>query len=142
MWPDKTTPRGAKYASRRSAILGRAQSELLRIRDLAPTTSDQRFIVVVSHSGFLRAGVTGSWFFNADYRVFDFAHPDVPAAAPQPVRLVQWESTREGGGGLGLSFKHEVEIGSGLVEEDGPENSPALEEVPPATEVANGTAGK
>lgn len=50
----------------------------------------------MSHSGFLRVGLTGCWWHNADYRIFDLE----PAAAEGDVSgLRQWESTLTGGMG-------------------------------------------
>lgn len=73
----------------------------------------------------MRLAVTGCFYFNADYRIFDFA------AAPTPHRegkedvaedglglgLVQHSSTKENGGGLGWSWTDEVVLGSDLPEE-------------------------
>lgn len=58
-------------------------------------------------------GAVGWWFFNGDYRIFDFG--DKPEA-DGPLKLVQWESTLSGG--LGLSWTDPVEIGSGLPEDE------------------------
>ncbi|KAI9874287.1 MAG: hypothetical protein M1830_009887 [Pleopsidium flavum] len=55
-------------------------------------------VVVVSHSGFLRVGVSHSHYANADYRVFSFAED----AGDE---LVEWELTKERGGGMGNSPK-------------------------------------
>lgn len=51
-------------------------------------------IAVVSHSGFLRLAVTFAQYPNADYRVFDFADDDSD-------RLIERETTKESGGGMG-----------------------------------------
>lgn len=69
---------------------------------------------MVSHSGFLRVGVTGCWFFNADYRVFDFAPRGSPGS---PYQLEQHASTEEKGGGLGYSWTEKVQLGQDLPEE-------------------------
>ena len=74
----------------------------------------EKVIIVVSHSGFLRLGVTGCWFFNADYRVFDFAVMGSPGS---PYQLEQHASTEEDGGGLGHSRTEQVVLGSGLPDE-------------------------
>lgn len=110
VYPDKTSPAGAKYRYTRDAIVGRAQSALA---DLHPR--DERAVVVVSHSGFLRQGVTGCWFFNADYRIFDFEEGS-GGAGEGGYRLRQWELTRSGG--MGWSWDHQIEIGEGVPEED------------------------
>lgn len=102
VYPDKTSPAGAKYAYNRQAILNRGQSCLDSLRQ-----RPEKFIFVVSHSGFLRLGLTGYWFFNADYRVFDLESDG---------SLKQWESTASGG--LNKSLTEPVELGSELPEED------------------------
>lgn len=60
-------------------------------------------VAVVSHSGFLRVGVSYCGYGNADFRIFDFArgpeHDEVGG------RLIEWELTKENGGGLGKSEK-------------------------------------
>lgn len=71
----------------------------------------EKAIIVVSHSGFLRVGVSGRWFFNADYRVFDFVNED-----KDDLSLKEREWTDKGG--LGWSFEERVELGDGLPEED------------------------
>lgn len=103
VYPDKTSPKGAVYAYNRQAIVGRAQKALAELRE-----RPEKAIVVVSHSGFMRQGVTGSWFYNADYRVFEFEG--------EGLGLKQWEATRKGG--LGKSFEERVAIGEGIPEED------------------------
>ncbi|KAK4225987.1 histidine phosphatase superfamily [Podospora fimiseda] len=89
-----------EYAYSRPAILARGQSVL---KDLYERK--EKAIIVVSHSGFLRAGVTGRWFFNADYRVFNFDGG--------PTKLKESDMTK-GKGGLGWSFEEETELGDGL----------------------------
>ncbi|KAL8322339.1 hypothetical protein RB601_001502 [Gaeumannomyces tritici] len=112
VFPDKTSPAGAAYAHDRRAILARGQACLADLR-----ARPERVVAVVSHSGFLRAGVCGWWFSNADYRVFDFAD-DGPADAPasEPYRLVQSESTMSGG--LGTCWTQPVALGHALPESD------------------------
>ncbi|ROT40932.1 phosphoglycerate mutase-like protein [Sodiomyces alkalinus F11] len=102
VYPDKTSPAGAKYAYNRKAILSRGQSALESLRQ-----RPEKFIFVVSHSGFLRLGLAGYWFFNADYRVFDLESDG---------SLKQWESTASGG--LGKSLTVPVPLGFELPEED------------------------
>ncbi len=55
----------------------------------------EKVIAVVSHSGFLRVGVSNCGFGNADYRIFDF---------DEDGRLVEWSETQMSGGGLGRSM--------------------------------------
>ncbi|KAL1841669.1 hypothetical protein VTK73DRAFT_3418 [Phialemonium thermophilum] len=108
VYPDKTSPRAARYRYSRSAILARAQSALAELHD-----RPEKAVIVVSHSGFLRQGVTGHWYANADYRIYDFAPR---ASADAPIRLRQWEQTRRGG--MGWSPEEAVEIGEDIPEED------------------------
>ena len=53
---------------------------------------------MVSHSGFLRVGVSHRHYANADYRVFEFAEG-------LGDELVEWQFTEENGGGMGNSRK-------------------------------------
>ncbi|KAK4168243.1 histidine phosphatase superfamily [Cladorrhinum sp. PSN259] len=91
---------GNQYAPTRRAIIARGQSVL---KDLYGRK--EKAVIVVSHSGFLRAGVTGKWFHNADYRVFTFEE--------EGTKLKESGMTK-GKGGLGWSFEEEVELGEGL----------------------------
>lgn len=113
LYPDKTSPAAAAFWYTRAAILARGRRclEALRARP-------EKFVFVVSHSGFLRLGMTGWWWFNSDYRVFDF----VGDAGGVEVR--QRDETLEGG--MGLSWTHRVELGIHLPEE--PEEDPVEEE--------------
>lgn len=105
VWPDKTSPAARRFAYTRPAILARGKS---CVRDLYHRPEE--LIFVVSHSAFLRRGVVGWWFFNSDYRIFNFEHgPEGPA-------LKQHESTLSGG--MGFSGTNPVELGSDLPEED------------------------
>ncbi|RDW77145.1 hypothetical protein BP6252_05198 [Coleophoma cylindrospora] len=58
----------------------------------------EKVIAVVSHAGFLRCGVSGRKYENADFRIFDF---DEELGG----ELVEWELTESNGGGLGKSPK-------------------------------------
>lgn len=110
VYPDKTSPAGAPYAYNKTAILNRGQSVLRELH-----SRPEKVIAVVSHSGFLRAGVCGCWFSNADYRVFDFA--ERPAGdVDMPYQLVQSEFTMSGG--LGTCWTTPVVLGDGLPEAD------------------------
>ncbi|TQN67163.1 Phosphatase [Colletotrichum shisoi] len=110
VYPDKTSPRGAKYAFTKEAILERARSGVQDIRE-----HKEKLILVVSHSGFLRLGVTGHWFFNGDYRVFELDECNEPGQQP---KLKQLEATLNGG--LGKSWPDPVVIGSDLPIPDAP----------------------
>jgi len=56
----------------------------------------EKVIAVVSHSGFLRVGISQKRYENADFRIFDFA---------EGLEVKEWELTEERGGGLGKSEK-------------------------------------
>ncbi|TVY85876.1 putative phosphatase [Lachnellula willkommii] len=59
----------------------------------------EKCIAVVSHSGFLRVGVSYRKYENADFRIFGFEE------GGEWDGLVEWEETEKNGGGLGLSPK-------------------------------------
>ncbi|RFU24433.1 Sedoheptulose-bisphosphatase/4-nitrophenylphosphatase, partial [Scytalidium lignicola] len=61
----------------------------------------EKVIAVVSHSGFLRVGVSYRKYENADFRVFDFAEGEEENGG----RLVERMFTEARGGGLGKSPK-------------------------------------
>ncbi|KAK1753936.1 histidine phosphatase superfamily [Echria macrotheca] len=113
VWPDKTSPAGARYAYTRQAIVARGERALAELRG-----RPEKAVLVVSHSGFLRLGVTTHYFFNADYRVFDFVPSDQDRDGAgddndgKLWRLEQWESTKAGG--LGWSWEKTVQLGEGL----------------------------
>ncbi|KAK7993549.1 GPI-anchor transamidase [Apiospora arundinis] len=125
VYPDKLTPAGAHYFAARGAILNRGQASLRRLRD-----RPEKVIVVVSHSGFLRLGVTGCYYMNADYRIFDFEEEEQPGGVdgktPQ-IRLREWDETKEKGGGMSKSWTEMVELGSGLPEEIVASSAPKIE---------------
>ncbi|KAI8964294.1 phosphoglycerate mutase-like protein [Daldinia sp. FL1419] len=110
VFPDKTSPAGSRYHFTKSALLARAQAALKKLYE-----RPEKVIIVVSHSAFLRLAVSGYWYFNADYRIFDFLPMD---NSEDPYRLEQHESTREKGGGLGRSWIDPIVLGSELPEED------------------------
>lgn len=70
---------------------------------------DEKVIAVVSHSGFLRVGVSYRHYQNADFRIFDFADGNDTIGG----KLVEWEMTESKGGGLGKSQKGIFEMGPG-----------------------------
>lgn len=106
VWPDKSSSKAAKYHYTRTSILARGQRALGDLEERS-----ESLIFVVSHSGFLRLGVAGWWWMNADYRIFRFAGEQDSRAE---LRLVQDESTIKGG--LGLSWNEPVELGFELPE--------------------------
>lgn len=91
-----------EYSKRGLTQRGIAARQWLRNRP-------EKIILVVSHSGFLRVGVSYTMYDNADYRIFDFAegHEDVGG------KLVEWEETKSKGGGLGKSPKGEYPMRPG-----------------------------
>lgn len=86
----------------------------------------EKVIAVVTHSGFLRIGISHTKYANADYRVFDFANDTSD-------ELVEWESTKHRGGGMGRSEKGTAYIGASDFPHDQTkgtaESKGALEEV-------------
>ncbi|KAJ0120172.1 phosphoglycerate mutase [Diaporthe amygdali] len=108
VWPDKTSPAGEKYSYVKKHLLARAQSNL---EDLY--NRPEKAIIVVSHSGFLRQAVTGDWYFNADYRIYDLVERKDGA---DKFEVKQWDLTKSGHGGMGWSWDELVEIGVGLPE--------------------------
>lgn len=111
VFPDKSSTLASRYHYSRPAVLARAQSALEKLYN-----RPEKVIIVVSHSGFLRLAVTGCWFFNADYRIFEFVPRD-NAGDNIPYRLQQSSATKETGGGLGWSCSEELVLGSGLPEQ-------------------------
>ncbi|KAI5458863.1 histidine phosphatase superfamily [Mariannaea sp. PMI_226] len=106
LWPDKTSPAAQRFAHTKQDIVARGQRALDGLRQ-----RPERLIFVVSHSGFLRVGVTGFWYFNSDYRIFDF---DLTNGGVNGLR--QQPSTRSGG--LGLSFTESVPLGAELPDKE------------------------
>ena len=64
----------------------------------------EKVIAVVSHAAFMRAGLCGKRFANADFRVFDFVEDgeDEGNDEESGLRLKEWELT-DRAGGLGRS---------------------------------------
>ena len=116
VFPDKKSPAGAKYAPTKEAIVARGQASLRELYG-----RPEKFIIVVSHSGFLRMGVSGHYFFNADYRIFDFVETDEGGSGP--LTLKQWESTAKGG--MGWSWEKTVPIGFGLPDAPATQSAPS-----------------
>lgn len=112
-YPDKTSP-GSPFAPTRKALRSRGQAVLTDMR-----RRKEKAVIVVSHSGFMREAVTGSWFYNADYRIFDFEERE--GRTDEPHRLKQRSLTLEReyddldkeyrSGGLKLSWDKTVPIG-------------------------------
>ncbi|KAK3291600.1 histidine phosphatase superfamily [Chaetomium fimeti] len=107
LYPDKTSAAAAPvYGYTRQAIVSRGQTVLRELR-----ARPEKAVVVVSHSGFLRAGVTGRYFMNADFRVFEF----LPEGEGDGLRL--WEGMEAGG--MGWSWDRVVPLGEGLSDAEG-----------------------
>jgi len=98
VFPEYPTKSG-RWAFTKEAVLHRA-IECRRWLKSRP----EKVIAVVSHSAFLRLGVTQSQFSNADYRVFEFADNS------DTHELVEWKLTAENGGGMGWSPKGQSQI--------------------------------
>ena len=88
IWPRKID----QYAFTENAVGKRGQTCRAWLKH-----RPEKVIAVVSHSAFLRTGVTPQRFANADYRVYDFA-ADGDA-------LVERSLTAHNGGGMGKSPK-------------------------------------
>jgi hypothetical protein len=69
----------------------------------------EKVIAVVSHSGFLRVGVSHRRYENADFRIFDFADGDDEIGG----NLVERKVTELKGGGLGKSPQGVYPMGPG-----------------------------
>ncbi|KAK4096806.1 phosphoglycerate mutase-like protein [Parathielavia hyrcaniae] len=114
VFPDKTSPAGVFYSHSRRAILDRGQAVLRELRE-----RPEKAVIVVSHSGFLRHAVTGNYYMNADYRIYDFVdgHLDDGAVnGDDAVVLRQWEETRKGG--MGWSWEETLPLGHELQDYD------------------------
>lgn len=70
-----------------------------------------------SHSAFLRNGVNGWWYFNADYRIFTFGEGE---------ELVMNETMMEGG--MGWSWTERIALGSELPPDEEEENEARMRE--------------
>jgi broad specificity phosphatase PhoE len=69
----------------------------------------EKVIAVVSHSGFLRVGVSYKKYENGDFRIFDFAEGDDDIGG----KLIEWELTEVKLGGLGKSPRGYFPLGPG-----------------------------
>lgn len=110
VFPDKTSPRGQKYAYNKAAILARGRSCLENLY-----RRHEKVVLVVSHSAFLRTGVTTKWFFNGDFRIFDFSTPTSDQNSQGDLNLAEWELTSQQGG-LGKSRIVTESLGTGIPE--------------------------
>jgi hypothetical protein len=98
---------------------------------------EEKVVAVVSHAGFLRVGVSYCAYANADFRVFEFADED-GGGEDVGGRLVEWELTKERGGGVGKSekgvfgwetqhFPEEKPVGGEVAEEEKARGGSAVE---------------
>jgi hypothetical protein len=109
LYPDKTSDLSNNpYAFTKRAILARGQTCLQSLY-----SRPEKFIAVVSHSGFMRTAVANRRFFNADYRIFDYDEEKMKESKEKGEGvdgkgmfvLKEWRETEENGGGLGKSEK-------------------------------------
>lgn len=113
-YPDKSL--GTPYAF--DALANRRRGdECLRALYARP----EKVIAVVSHSGFLRTGITRRKFGNADYRIFTFGRG-------AQLELFEDEATERKGGGLGRSQRgiwrvREDDFPLGSIGEEGDDGS-------------------
>lgn len=107
IYPDKTSESAKDYHYTRESILNRGQRALSHLYQ-----RKEKLIIVFTHSAFLRAGVVGWWFYNADYRIFDFIG--------DPMETNDWahnaikQDERTISGGLGKSGNQPKEVGVDL----------------------------
>ncbi|KAL1902089.1 hypothetical protein Cpir12675_000196 [Ceratocystis pirilliformis] len=115
VYPDKTSPAGQQYAWGRSALLARGARARNSLKK-----RPEKWVIVVSHSGFLRQAVCGWWYSNADYRIFDFvgeasAETRTKQEADAEVEktgLRLRDETKQGG--MGWSWYKRVQLGEGM----------------------------
>lgn len=97
---DKPTTTAKAYHYTRPSVLGRGKRCIANL-----TARKEKFVFVVSHSAFLRLGVVGWGFENADYRIFEIEGGELRVDEGTVM------------GGLGLSCTERFELGKGLPEE-------------------------
>ncbi|KAK1775027.1 phosphoglycerate mutase-like protein [Copromyces sp. CBS 386.78] len=113
VWPDKSrkSEKAKKYWHTKDSILQRGEDVLKEIEaKVWPEMEDGKAVIAVSHSGFLRAGVTGWWFNNGDYRIFEIEEREVKEGRPS---LKQITGAK---GGMGQSFETPAGLGGDLPE--------------------------
>ena len=87
-WPRKA----GTYAFTQDAVLARGQLCLQWLRQRS-----EKVVAVISHSAFLRIGVTHDRFANADYRIYEFSGTGD--------ELIQSQETEKRAGGMGKSSR-------------------------------------
>jgi hypothetical protein len=89
---DKAYPRKTgRYAYSESAALRRGQDGLRWLR-----SRPEKVIAIVSHASFLRTCIAKCYFWNADYRIFDFEDREDGILMQK-----EWPETKANGGWLG-----------------------------------------
>jgi len=102
------------YAFTKDSLIQRGIAARKWLRD-----RPEKVIAVVSHSGFLRAGVSYRQYFNADFRIFEFGGGDDEIGG----KLIEWELTEKKGGGLGKSWQGVWPMKKGDYPEDSAEKA-------------------
>lgn len=113
VWPDKSrkSEKAKKYWYTKEAILQRGEDVLKDIENKVwPEMEDGKAVIAVSHSGFLRSGVSGWWFNNGDYRIFEMEEREKKEGRPE---LKQITGVK---GGMGESFETPPGLGGDLPE--------------------------
>ncbi|CAG8983919.1 hypothetical protein HYALB_00006886 [Hymenoscyphus albidus] len=99
VWPSKT----GLYRFSREGLMERGTMAKEWLRSIP-----EKVIVIVSHSGFLRVGVSHKGYYNADYRIFEFGEGEKEGD------LVELDVTEKNGGGLGKSNYGTYYLGPGV----------------------------
>ncbi|KAK4222605.1 phosphoglycerate mutase-like protein 1 [Podospora fimiseda] len=105
IWPDKTSGRAHLYHPSKEGVLYRAETATKNL-----VGRPARYIIVVSHSGFMRKALFGRWFGFADYRIFNLPGEDGPWGD-----WLKWEEQPGSEtGGMGRSKAEKVVVGTDL----------------------------
>ncbi|KAK3984521.1 phosphoglycerate mutase-like protein [Cladorrhinum sp. PSN332] len=105
IWPDKTSGRAWLYHPSKEGVLCRAETAT---KNLAGRPA--RYVIIVSHSGFMRKALIGRWISFADYRIFNLPGEDGPWGD-----WYKWEEhAGMENGGMGHSKAERVIVGADL----------------------------